>query len=126
MNPISVTDFQPISLCNLVYKLSTKVLANRLKVVLPQIISPSQSTFILGRSITDNLLVALEAFHTMNGRMRGRKGYMVLKLDMSKTYDRVEWSFLEDIMRRLGFVERWINLIMTCVNTVSYSILIKG
>jgi hypothetical protein len=70
--------------------------------------------------------VAFEALHTMNSRLRGRKGYMAIKLNMSKAYDRVEWSFLEGIMRRLGFTEWWTQLIVTCVKIVSYSILVNG
>jgi hypothetical protein len=69
--------------------------------------------------------VAFEALHTMSGRMKGRVGYMALKLDMSKAYDRVEWDFLEAVMKKLGFNNRWIQLTMTCVRTVSYSILIN-
>jgi hypothetical protein len=124
--PVHITDFRPISLCNVMYKLIAKVLANRLKNVLPFIISPSQSAFIPGRMITDNILVAFEALHTMDVKLKGREGFMALKLDMSKAYNRVEWSFLETVMRRLGFAERWIYLSMTCIQTVSYSILING
>jgi hypothetical protein len=125
-NPTKVTDYRLISLCNVLYKLISKVLANRLKKVLPHIISPKQSAFIPGRLIIDNILVAFEAMHTMDRRMKGREGFMALKLDMSKAYDRVEWGFLEAIMRRLGFTERWIHLLMVCVTTVSYSVLIHG
>lgn len=51
---------------------------------------------------------------------------MALKLDMSKTYDRIEWVYLENLMRRMVFCDKWINLIMVCVKTVLYSILVNG
>jgi hypothetical protein len=97
-----------------------------LKQVLKHIISPTQSAFVPGRLITDNVLVAFEALHTMDAKMKGQQGYMALKLDMSKAYDRVEWEFLEAIMRKLGFADRWVNMLMKCVKSVSYSILING
>ena len=62
----------------------------------------------------------------MQNHKSEKDGYMVLKLDMSKAYDRVEWVFLEGIMRNLGFNERWISLTMLCVSTVTYSIIING
>ena len=62
----------------------------------------------------------------MKNHKSGKTGYMALKLDMSKVYDRVEWPFLEEVMRKLGFNERWINLMMICVNSISYLILVNG
>jgi hypothetical protein len=125
-NPLCVNEFQPISLCNVLYKLISKVLANRLKRILNSIISSTQSAFIQGRLITNNILAAYETLHTMNSRMSGKNGFMAVKLDMSKAYDRVEWGFLEETMRRMGFAPRWIYLIMMCVKTVQYSVLVNG
>jgi hypothetical protein len=104
-SPTSVTDYRPISLYNVSYKLISKILANRLKKILPQIIFPVQSAFVLGRLITDNVLMAYETLHTMHTRMKGKKGFMVVKLDMSKAYDKMEWRFLEAVMRQMGLLQ---------------------
>jgi hypothetical protein len=125
-NPIHTSEFRPISLYNMIYKLIVKVLANRMKKVLGEIISPNQSAFILGRLITDNIIIAFETLHTMDTRLKGAEGYMALKLNMSKVYNIVEWDFLEMVMSRIGFDSRWVQLLMTCVRTVKYSVLING
>ena len=70
--------------------------------------------------------MAFESLHSMNNMNSGKMWYMTIKLDMSKAYDQVEWGYLENVMRKMGFNERWIGLIMACVKTVSYSILING
>ena len=79
-----------------------------------------------GRLITDNILVTFEAMHHINKKKSGKVGEMELKLDMSKAYDRVGWVFLEKIMQKMGFADKWRALIMKCVTTVSYSIKING
>ena len=70
-------------------------------------------------------MVAFEVMHTMDIRMKGREGFMALKLDISKAFDKVKWGFLEVVMQKLGFDARWIHLLMTCVRMVSYSVLIN-
>ncbi|XP_041024388.1 uncharacterized protein LOC121264998 [Juglans microcarpa x Juglans regia] len=111
-NPVNITDFRPISLCNVLYKIITKMLANRLKQILPFIISQNQCAFVPGRLISDNILAAYETLHVMRTKMKERKGYMALKLDMSKAYDRIEWNFLKEVMVKMGFDVKWIELIL--------------
>jgi hypothetical protein len=121
-NPETITQFRPISLCNVVYKVISKVVANRLKGLLPDIISPFQSAFVPGRLITDNFLVAYESYHTIKNKRIGKFGSCAVKLDMHKAYDRVEWCFLESIMIKLGFNPDWVKLIMACVSSVRYKV----
>ena len=124
--PERITEFRPISLCNVTYKLISKVIANRLKCILSSIISKAQSAFLPGRLITNNVLVAFETLHQTHSIKIGRDGAMAMKLDMSKAYNRVKWSFLEIIMRKMGFHPRWVSLIMNCISTISYFILVNG
>jgi hypothetical protein len=119
-------DLSPISLCNVLYKIISKVLANRLKVFLHDIIYPNQSAFVPGRLITDHVLVAYEMTHYLQNKRRGEEGYCALKLDMSKAYDRVEWDFVEIMLRQLGFDEALVEILMRCVRSVKYRIKING
>jgi hypothetical protein len=88
--PKKLSDLRPISLCNVLYKAISKVLANSLKHVLPEFISPSQSGFVPDRMITDNVLLAYELIHYLNLKKKGREGIAAIKLDMSKEYDKIE------------------------------------
>lgn len=99
----------------------SKALANRLKLFLSLIIGETQSAFVSNRLITDNALLAFEAFHYMKNKRQGVVGHFVLKLDMMKAYDRVEWHFLRCLLQRLGFSLDWIRCIMSCLESVSFS-----
>lgn len=88
--PQTIVDYHLISLCNVLYKIVSKTIANRLKAALPSLISKSQSAFIPGRQIIDNILVAYEVFQFLKRKKNGKHDFMSLKLDMSKAYDRVE------------------------------------
>lgn len=76
---------------------------------------PTQSTFVPERLITNNVILGFECIHAINNRS-GKEWYLAMKLDMSKTYNRVEWSFLHMVMEKMGFEEGWINKIMNTWN----------
>ncbi|KAL6141181.1 hypothetical protein ACLB2K_059471 [Fragaria x ananassa] len=124
--PKDMTQLQPIALCNVLYRICSKVLANRLKRILDKVISPLQSAFVPGRLISDNTLVATEVAHFLHKNRTGKDDHFSLKLDISKAYDRLEWEFVRCILLKLGFATQWVELIMTTLTTVSYSFLVNG
>ncbi|MBA0763513.1 hypothetical protein Gotri_012946 [Gossypium trilobum] len=94
-DPNDITNYHPISLCRFIYKVFSKVLGSQIKVVLPNCISPNQSVFVPERMIHDNILIGHELLHYLQSSKNGSNKSLVVKLDMSKTYDRVKWDFLE-------------------------------
>lgn len=125
-DPQSLKDFRPISLCNVIYKVISKCLVNRLRPFLDELISETQSAFIPGRMITDNALIAFECFHKIQHSKVAQNTHCAYKLDLAKAYDRVDWQFLEGILGRYGFSKKWINWIMICVRSVRYSVKVNG
>jgi hypothetical protein len=124
-NPSTVNQFRPISLCNTVYKTISKLLVNRLRPFLDKLISPSQSAFIPGRWIAENQLTVHEILHSFK-RRKVKGGFMALKIDLQKAYDRINWNFLQTVLTNFGFHDTFIKWIMQCVTTVSFSVLING
>ncbi|GAU17164.1 hypothetical protein TSUD_177940 [Trifolium subterraneum] len=124
-NPTSMKDLRPISLCNVLYKMISKVLANRLKCCLDKCVSQEQSAFIEGRSILDNALIATEVIHALKRKTQGKRGELALKIDISKAYDKVDWGFLRGVMTKMGFTAVWIRWVMMCVSSVNYSVLMN-
>ncbi|XP_071912409.1 uncharacterized protein [Coffea arabica] len=123
-SPQEFSQFRPISLCNFLNKMISKILANRLAKVLPNIISPQQSGFVQGRQIFDNVLLAQELIAGI--RKASREGNVVLKIDMAKAYDRVSWPFLIQVLRRFGFCEVWIEIIWRLISNVWFSVVVNG
>lgn len=101
--PRKVTKYRPISLCNVIYRIVAKTIANRLKQILHSIVTPTQSAFVPNRLITDNIIIGYECLYKIRSYKSKNEGLVALKLDISKAYDKVEWKFLESTMRRLGF-----------------------
>jgi hypothetical protein len=105
-HPQELKDFRPISLCNVLYKIMSKCLVNRLRPILGDVISENQSAFVPGR--LNNALLAFECFHYMEHGVKVDDLFCAYKLDLSKAYDHVYWVFLEEVMHKMGFSCRWI------------------
>ena len=124
--PEEVGQFRPISCCNFVYKIITEVIVLRLRKFIDRIISPNQSAFISGRLIQDNIIVTHEILHALkHGRGIGRNS-LVIKLDLSKAYDRLEWNFLEGCLLKYGFDQIWVSRVMQCVKGATYRYKVNG
>ncbi|XP_071921792.1 uncharacterized protein [Coffea arabica] len=123
-SPQDFSKFRPISLCNFFNKLLSRILADRLAGILPKLISPQQTGFVKGRNITENYLLAQEVVSGIGKKVRG--GNVVLKLDMSKAYDRVSWLHIIGVLRRFGFGEQFIDLVWRLLSNVWFSVIING
>ena len=91
--PETLGNYRPISLCNTVYKVVTKIIVARLRPILDKLISPLQTAFVPGRKGIDNVIIAQEIIHSL-GKKRGKTGYMALKIDLEMAYDKLEWGFI--------------------------------
>ena len=121
----TVEDFKDLRLISLVggpYKILTKVLANRIKMVMDKVISKSQNDFVEGQEILDAVLIANEI---VDSTLRRKKCGLVCKLDIEKAYDSISWEFLYQAMGKMGFGSRWLSWIKWCISTASFSVLIN-
>nr|CAD1844696.1 unnamed protein product [Ananas comosus var. bracteatus] len=124
-NPSRVADFRPISLCNVCYKIISKILVNRLKPLLPTLIGYEQAAFVAGRDISDNILAAQELAHTMVNNKKDHP-MMIVKYDMEKAYDRVRWDSVTTVLSLMRFPIKWVNWIMACISSPTYAFIING
>ncbi|GMI99700.1 hypothetical protein HRI_003639300 [Hibiscus trionum] len=123
--PQTIADFRPIGLCSVIYKLLTKIIVRRLKSVMPRLIHPTQTGFISGRSINDNVILNQEIIHSMRVK-KTKQGWMALKIDLEKAFDRVRWDFLQDTLEDVGFPSDLIRIIMHCVTSATIQVQWNG
>ena len=118
-----IGDFRPIALSNSIYLIIAKVLANRLREVMDDLISPLQSAFIPGRQMIDSIVMVEEIVAAW--RCSGTTGFL-WKVDFAKAYDSIDWRYLWNVLRRRGFSEEWVRWMKLCVTTSSCYVLING
>jgi hypothetical protein len=122
-SPLALNEFRPISLLGGLYKLVAKVLAKRFAKVMDSLVSPTQSAFLKGRLLVDGVMVVNEI---VDWAKKTGKSCLIFKVDFEKAYDSVEWSFLDYMLERFGFGEKWKKWICSCVYGGSMSVLVNG
>ena len=123
-NPSKLNEFRPISCCNIIYKCISGILAKRLKALLPKHIDQAQTTFIPRRNISDNILIAQEILR--NYHRGDTTSRFVVKVDLFKAFDTLNWSFLLDLLYKLGFPPKFVGWIRECITTPKFSVNING
>lgn len=121
----SITQYRPIGLCNMIYKIITKIIVHRIRPLVPKLINPTQNSFLKGRRTVDNAILVQEIMHFFR-KIQGRVGNTLIKIDLEKAFDRLEWSFIRFSLQHLHFPPPLTNFIMYYVTTSTISILING
>ncbi|XP_039130949.1 uncharacterized protein LOC120267377 [Dioscorea cayenensis subsp. rotundata] len=124
-NPSSISDYRPISLCNVCLKVISKILANRLKLVLPSLIEREQAGFVSGRYPFDNIIALQEVVHTLENDCKNPPR-MLIKIDVEKAYDTISWSAILATLIKMNFPSIWISWIKTCLTSAFFAFLING
>ncbi|KAL5563120.1 hypothetical protein UlMin_032867 [Ulmus minor] len=124
-NVSTTNQFRPIAVCNVIYKVISKILANRVMPLLNKLICPTQNTFVPGRSIHDNSVLIQEVLHAMK-KKRGGQAWMAMKIDLQKAYDRLSWNFLKYVLTAFGFHPTWIRWVLLCCSTTSMTLMLNG
>ncbi|KAK3229534.1 hypothetical protein Dsin_001415 [Dipteronia sinensis] len=124
-SPRDMTHLRFISLYNTTYKIISKVIVHWLSSLMPDLIIPSQVAFVPGGQIQDNIIVAQEVLHKLK-IIKGKKGYFSWKIDIVKAYDRLQWSFIRNVIVEVGLKGSLVDSIMLCVSTVHYKTVLNG
>lgn len=115
--------YRPIALCNVVYKIISKVVANRFKPLLPYLVSEEHVGYVEGRQILNNIIQAHEVVHMLTSK---RQAGMIMQLDIAKAYDKVNWIYIKKVLSAFGFDHNWVRWVMALVTSSSFSILVNG
>ena len=107
--------YRPISLCNTIYKIVTKIIIQRLRPFLDKLVSPLQAAFVSGRKGLDNMIIVQALIHMMSTK-KGNQGYMAIKIDLEKVYNRLEWQFIQDVLTLYNLPQDTIKLIMSYIS----------
>lgn len=122
---VYMKQFRPIGLCNVSYKAITKMVARRIRYIMPDLVGPEQSAFIPHRQGQDNIILAQEIFYSMRHK-KGKKGWMAIKNDLEKAYDRLKWLFVKETPEDIGFPTNIVNLIWNRMDTTWMRLLWNG